>query len=228
MIDDQGEQGPKAEKSGSKRKRVPSQKLKDHFVFNLDENIILEDDPKDFMEAVNSSDADQWLQAMKEELDSINKNDVWDLVDLPKERKVIGCKWVLKKKLKVDGSLDKYKAKLVAKGFTQQPGIDFVDTYSPVAKFTSIRILMSVVAKMDLELHQLNVKMAFLNGELKEDIYMVQPDGFQVKGYAYKICKLKRSLYGLKQSSRQWYLKFHQAILEIGFEVSALDHCVYI
>uniref|UniRef100_A0A2N9EKJ9 CCHC-type domain-containing protein n=1 Tax=Fagus sylvatica TaxID=28930 RepID=A0A2N9EKJ9_FAGSY len=132
------------------------------------------------------------------------------------------------KKYKADGSLDKYKARLVAKGFTQQPGVDFVDTYSPVAKFASVRIIMVVAARLDLELHQLDVKTAFLNGDLKEEIYMDQPDGFQIKGQEGKVCRLKKSLYGLKQSSRQWYLKFHQAILDIGYEMSPLDHCVYV
>jgi hypothetical protein len=134
----------------------------------------------------------------------------------------------LKKKFKADGSLDKYKARVVAKGFTQQSGVDFIDTYSPVTKFTSVRIIMSIVTKFDLELHQLDVKTTFLNGELKEDIYMVQPEGFHVNGHEEKVYKLKRSLYGLKQSSRQWYLKFHEAIIEISFKVSPLDHYVYI
>jgi hypothetical protein len=134
----------------------------------------------------------------------------------------------LKKKFKADESLDKYKARLVTKGFTQQPGMDFIDIYSPVAKFTSVRIIMSIVAKMDLELHQLDIKTAFLNGELKVDIYMVQLEGFHVNGHEEKVYKLKRSLYRLKQSSRQWYLKFHDTIMEIGFEVSQLDYCIYI
>jgi hypothetical protein len=106
--------------------------------------------------------------------------------------------------------------------------VDFVDTYSLIAKFTSVRIIMSIVAKMDLELHQLVVKTTFLNGELKEDIYMIHPEGFEVNGQEEKIYKLKRSLYRFKQSSRQCYSKFHHAIIEIGFKVSLLDHCVYI
>ena len=97
----------------------------------------------------------------------------------------------------------------MAKGFTQQSSVDFVDTYSPVAKFASNRIIMSVVATMDLELHQLDVETTFLNGELKEDIFMLQPKGFEIKGLEDEVYKLKSSLYGLKQSFRQWYLKFH-------------------
>uniref|UniRef100_A0A2N9G0N8 CCHC-type domain-containing protein n=1 Tax=Fagus sylvatica TaxID=28930 RepID=A0A2N9G0N8_FAGSY len=146
---------------------------------------------------------------------------------LPIGRKPVGCKWVLRKKYKADGSLDKYKARLVAKRFAQQPGVDFVDT-SLVAKFALVRIIMVVAARLDLELHQLDVKTAFLNGDLKEEIYMDQPDGLQIKSQEGKVCRLKKSLYGLKQSSRQWYLKFHQVILDIGYEMSPLDHCVYV
>ena len=116
----------------------------------------------------------------------------------------------------------------MAKGFTQQPGVDYVDTYSLVVKFASIRIIMVVAARLDLELHQLNVKTAFLNGDLKKELYMDQPDGFQIKGQEGKVCRLKKSLYGLKQFSSQWYLRFHEAILDIGYEMSPLDHCVYV
>ncbi|KAM1500447.1 hypothetical protein ACFX10_023002 [Malus domestica] len=191
--------------SGSKRKREPSRRLKDHFVFNLEEvdHSVGDPDPRNYKEAMDSFESEQWQQAMNEEQDSIKKNEVWELVDLPNGRKPIGCKWVLRKKYKSDGTLDKFKARLVAKGYTQKPGIDFVDTYSPVAKFTSIRILMAIVARMDLELHQLDVKTAFLNGDLKEDIYMIQPEGYHVKGHENKVYKLRKSLYGLKQSSRQ-------------------------
>ncbi|KAM2213096.1 hypothetical protein ACFX1S_023316 [Malus domestica] len=191
--------------SGSKRKREPSRRLKDHFVFNLEEvdHSVGDPDPRNYKEAMDSFESEQWQQAMNEEQDSIKKNEVWELVDLPNGRKPIGCKWVLRKKYKLDGTLDKFKARLVAKGYTQKPGIDFVDTYSPVAKFTSIRILMAIVARMDLELHQLDVKTAFLNGDLKEDIYMIQPEGYHVKGHENKVYKLRKSLYGLKQSSRQ-------------------------
>ena len=109
-----------------------------------------------FKKAINSNDANEWIEAMNDEIDLIKNNDVWELIDLPTQRKAIGCKWVLRMKLKVDGSLDKYKARLLAER-VQQPGIDFV------AKFVSVRIIMSIIAKMDLELHQLDVKMAFLN-----------------------------------------------------------------
>ena len=121
-------------------------------------------DPVSYSQAINGHDAVNWMNAMREEIESIHKNQVWQLVDLPKDRKAIGCKWVLKKKFNSDGSLDKYKARLVAKGFTQVEGIDYDETFSPVVKFQSIRTLMAVVAYHDLELHQMDVKTAFLNG----------------------------------------------------------------
>ena len=133
-----------------------------------------------------------------EELDSIIKNDAWELVELSKNRKAIGSKWILKRKFKCDGSIEKYKARLVAKGFTQKPSIDYEETYSLAAKFTSIRILMSIVFALDLELYQMDVKTSFLNGDLKEE---------------NKVYKLKKSLYGLKQASRQRYYTFHNAIV---------------
>uniref|UniRef100_A0A2N9GRF0 CCHC-type domain-containing protein n=1 Tax=Fagus sylvatica TaxID=28930 RepID=A0A2N9GRF0_FAGSY len=129
------------------------------------------------------------------------EDDLANFAKAMESRIPVGCKWVLRKKYKANGSLDKYKARLVAKGFTQQPGVDFVDTYLPVAKFASVRIIMVVATRLDLELHQLDVKTAFLNRDLKEEIYMDQPDGFQIKGQEGKVCRLKKSLYGLKPVS---------------------------
>ena len=191
-----------ADDSGRKRQRRPSSMLKDYYLMES-KAVAIEDDPTNFVKAMESHDAEQWLKAMHEELDSISKNEVWDLTEFPTGRKPIGCKWVLRKKYKADESLDKYKARLVAKGFTQQPSVDYVDTYSPVVKFASVRIIMVVVTRLDLELYQLDVKTAFLNGDLKEEIYMDQPDVFQIKGQEGKVCRMKKSLYGLKQSSRQ-------------------------
>ena len=119
--------------------------------------------------------------------------------DLPPGCKSIGCKWVLKKKLKPDGIIDKYKARLVAKGFREKENIDFFDTFSPVTRITSIRVLISLASIHNLLIHQMDVKTAFLNGELDEEIYMDQPEGFVVHDQEHKVCKLDKSLYGLKQ-----------------------------
>uniref|UniRef100_A0A2N9F7V6 Integrase catalytic domain-containing protein n=1 Tax=Fagus sylvatica TaxID=28930 RepID=A0A2N9F7V6_FAGSY len=152
--------------------------------FEIEGNVLLcdakdVDEPASFSEALHSPDRDEWMTAMQEEMSSMDKNNVWELVDLPPGRKTIGNKWVLKVKRKADGSIDRYKARLVAKGYTQREGIDYEDTFSPVVRFASIRLILSIVAKQDLELFQMDVKTAFLNGELDEEIYMAQPAGFE-------------------------------------------------
>jgi len=150
------------------------------------------------------------------------------LVDLPSGRRSIGNKWVLKIKRKADGSIERYKARLVVKGYTQEEGIDYEDSFSPIVRITSVRLILAIVAHMDLELYQMDVKTAFLNGELNDEIYMDQPLGFETKGQERKVCKLKRFIYGLKQASRQWNIKFHQVILKDGFTMMEEDHCVYL
>ena len=186
------------------------------------------DEPNNVKEALQGPNSDKWMNAMQDELNSMYANKVWDLIDLPPGRKAIGNKWVLKVKTNADGSIERYKARLVAKGFTQEEGVDYKDTFSPVVKFNSIRLILAIVANLDLELHQMDVKTAFLNGDLSEEIYMKQPDSFVVEGQEHKVCRLKKSIYGLKQASRQWYLKFHNAITNFGFVMMHEDHCVYL
>ena len=139
----------------------------------------------------------------------------------------MGCKWIFKKKLKPDGTIDKYKARLVAKGYTQKEGEDFFDTYSPVARLTTIRALISLAASYGLIIHQMDVKTAFLNGELDEEIYMDQPDGFVVKDQESKVCKLLMPLYGLKQVPKRWHEKFDRTLTSAGFIINESDRCVY-
>ena len=161
-------------------------------------------------------------------MNSMKSYKVWDLIDLSPRRKTVGNKWVLNIKHKVDGTIDIYKARLVAKGYTQQERIDYEETFSPVVRFASIRLILAIIARMDLELYQIDVKTTFLNGELDEEIYMDQSLDFKLKGQERKVFKLKGSIYGLKQASRQWNLKFHQAMLEDGFKMMEEYHCVYI
>ncbi|KAL0329751.1 UNVERIFIED_CONTAM: Retrovirus-related Pol polyprotein from transposon TNT 1-94 [Sesamum radiatum] len=139
---------------------------------------LLENEPRTINEALSSPEAPFWKEAINNEIESIMQNHTWELVDLPSGNKPLGCKWILKRKYKADGSIDKYKARLVAKGFIKKEGLDFFDTYSPVTRITSIRVLIAVAALYDLEIHQMDVKTAFLNGELDEEIYMEQPEGF--------------------------------------------------
>ena len=136
--------------------------------------------------------------AMKEEIDFLEKNKTWELVELPKDRKMVGCKWVFKSKKGVDGKVERYKAGLVAKGYSQMEGIDYHEIFSLVVKLVSIRIVLALVALLDLELEKLDVKTTFLHGDLDEDIYMEQPKGFLQHQKGRLVCKLKKSLYGLK------------------------------
>ena len=129
---------------------------------------ITDDDPRNVKEAVNSEDSDLWKKAMDEEMDSLDKNEAWKLVQLPAGRKAVGSKWLCKKKFNAEGKVDKYKARLVAKGYSQVEGIDFGEIFSPIAKLTSIRFLLSIVAAFDLEVEQMDVKTVFLHGYLEE------------------------------------------------------------
>jgi transposase InsO family protein len=187
----------------------------------------VDDDPVTYAKAMSRDDHGQWQAAMESELDSIHRTGTWTLTDLPKGRQPIGCKWVYKIKRKADGSVDRYKARLVAKGFSQKEGVDYKETFAPVAKFTSIRLLLALAAREDYEIHQMDVKTAFLHGDLDVDIYMRQPEGFVEPGKERLVCHLKKSLYGLKQASRAWYHKIDAALSILGFTALASDHCIY-
>ena len=159
--------------------------------------------------------------------ESMYSNYVWELVDLPESVRPIGCKWIYKKKRGVDGKVETFKARLVSKGYTQKEGVDYEETFSPVAMLKSIRIILSITAALDYEMWQMDVKTAFLNGYLDESIYMMQPEGFIVEGQEQKVCKLLRSIYGLKQASRSWNLRFDETIKTFGFEQNVDEPCVY-
>ena len=167
------------------------------------------DEPKNYQEAMKSPTFEEWKLAMQDKIESMRKNQVWDLIDLPHGRRTIENKWVLKVKRNAEGFIDRYKARLVA-------------------RFASIRLILAILAHLDLELYQMMWRQHFSNEELDEKIYMDQLVGFIANGEERKVYKLWRSIYGLKQSSRQWYFKFHRAVTSNGFMMIEEDHCVYV
>ena len=163
---------------------------------------------------------------MYEEMRALEKNATWEKVKLPEGKTVVGCKWVFNVKYNLDGSVERYKARLVAKGFTQTYGVDYSETFSPVAKLNTVRVLLSVAANLDWPLNQLDVKNAFLNGDLEEEVYMEPPPGFN-KEFGTKVCKLKRSLYGLKQSPRAWFERLTKFLKGQGYNQGQSDHTLF-
>ncbi|WJZ98853.1 hypothetical protein VitviT2T_017352 [Vitis vinifera] len=182
-------------------------------------------EPAEFEEAEKD---DKWIEAMKEELRMIEKNDTWELVDRPQHRKVIGVKWVYRTKLNADGSVNKYKARLVVKGYSQVFGVDFSETFARVARLDTIRMLLALTAQKGWKTYQLDVKSAFLNGYLQEEIYVEQPEGFQVKGQEEKVYLLKKALYGLKQAPRAWYSRIDEHLQSLGFVKSPSEATLYV
>lgn len=195
------------------------------------ERVSLADDaqnePMTYDEAVRGKDKAKWLHAMEKEIESLRINDVWDLVELPAGRKVVGSKWVYKIKRDADGNTERYKARLVARGFTQKFGEDYDQTFSPVVRFESFRALMALAAKYGLKLHQMDVTTAFLHGVLEEEVYLKQPAGFVQSGKEHLVCRLKRSLYGLKQSPRCWNAALDEKLVTMGFRQTGADPCLY-
>ena len=180
-----------------------------------------------YEDVIRSKDSEKWLKAMNDEIKSIKMHDTWEICKLPKGKKSIKCRWLFKIKRNPDNTISKYKARLCAKGFTQKYGVDYFDIFAPVIKLTTMRIALATAAKLDLEMRQCDVMTAFLNGELDEEIYMDQPEGFEVKGHEDKVCKLKKSLYGTKQAARQWNVKINQKLKEFGLTRSNSYPCLY-
>ena len=180
--------------------------------------------PKTVTEALNHPG---WKNAMLEEICALEDNHTWKLVDLPQGKKVVGCKWVFAVKVNPDGSVARLKARLVARGYAQTYGVDYSDTFSPVAKLNSVRLFISIAASQQWMIHQLDIKNAFLHGDLEEEVYLEQPPGFVAQGEYGKVCRLKKALYGLKQSPRAWFGKFSKEIQAFGMNKSEKDHSVF-
>ena len=183
--------------------------------------------PTSYQEATAGPNKEHWKAAMQTEMMSLKENDVWDLVKLPADKKVVGSKWVYKVKTGADGSVQRYKARLVAQGFTQKYGTDFDETFCPVVRQESLRLLMALSVQHGLTLHQFDVTTAFLNGTLDEEVYMQQPQGFTCQGKEELVCKLKKSIYGLKQSPRCWNSTLDAYLKKLGFVQTASDPCIY-
>lgn len=203
-------------------------------------------------DALSGPDRAAWIEAIYSEFRSLIENDTWDIVDKPPDRKVIGCRVVLRNKLEADGSLGRRKARVVAKGYAQRPGVDFRETFAPVARMGSFRLLIALAAKHDLHISQLDVETAFLNGKMDVEVLMDMPDmlasmlermiadksnpNVSVRARAMldkvrdgnAVCKLKRSLYGLRQSGRQWYQELDQCLKKIGLNPTNADPCIYV
>ncbi|GJS90793.1 retrotransposon protein, putative, ty1-copia subclass [Tanacetum coccineum] len=185
-------------------------------------------EPANYKATLLDPESDKWLNAINVEMQSMKDNEVWELVELPPSAKTVGHKWLFKKKTDMDGAVHTYNARLVAKGFTQTPRIDYEETFSPAADIRAIRILIAIATFYDYEIWQMDVKTSFLNGYLNEEVYMEQPEGFVSQKFPNRVCKLKRSIYGLKQASRQWNKRFDDEIKKFRFSQNQDEPCVYV
>lgn len=185
-------------------------------------------DPSTVEEAMQSSNANDWRKAMREEYESLMRKSTWELVERPDGKNTVGCKWVFVTKRDPSGNIVKHKARLVAQGFSQKFRIDYNETYSPVVRFTAIRMLFAVAAVRKMLVNHIDIVSAYLNGELKEEVYMRQPPMFIDQNIPNGVCKLKKSIYGLKQAGRDWYRKINQILLDLNFVRCKTDSCLYV
>jgi hypothetical protein len=185
---------------------------------------LLEEEPTCFEEDIQRK---EWADAMTKEYQSIMKNEVWEIVPRPKNKDVVSSRWIFKIKHATDGSIEKYKARFVAHGFSQKEGIDYEETFSPVARYTSIGTIIALAAKMKWKLHQMDMKTTFLNGVIEEEVYIEQPQGFEVEDRKSHVCRLKKSLYGLKQAPRAWYGRIDSFLTSLGFTKSKANSNFY-
>jgi hypothetical protein len=182
-------------------------------------------EPKDIGHALSDHN---WVNLMHEELENFERNQVWELVDPPPRCKPIGTKWVWKNKEGEKGEVVRNKSRLVAQGFSQNQGIDYEETFAPVARLEAIRILLAFSVAKKFKLHQMDVKSAFLNGVLEEKVYGRQPPGFESEKYPHRVYKLRKALYGLKQAPRSWYGRLRGFLFERGFEMGKVDQTLFL
>ena len=182
-------------------------------------------EPKTFTEALNSNEADQWKRAMDEEMSCLRKNETWTLSELPEGKSAIGCKWVYKTKTDEEGNVVRYKARLVAQGYSQKYGDDYDEVFAPVARPTTFRTMLTVAGHKGMIVKHYDIEAAYLNGELSHEVYMLQPDGYRDGDNL--VCKLQKSLYGLKQGANEWNKKLHNVLSVNDFVRSENDPCLY-
>jgi hypothetical protein len=185
---------------------------------------LLDEEPTCFEKSIQKK---EWADAMTEEYQSIIKNDVWEIVPRPKSKDWVSSKWLFKIKHAADESIDKYKERFFARGFSQKEGIDYEETFAHVARYTSIRTIIALAAKMKWKLHQMDVKTTFLNSVIEEEVYIEQPQGFEVEDKKSHVCRLKKVLYGLKQDPRAWYGHIDSFMTSLGFTKSNADSNLY-
>jgi hypothetical protein len=185
---------------------------------------ILDTEPQIFAQAV---DQQVWREAMLEEYDSTMCNDVWEVVPRPVGKSVVTSRWFYKTKYAADGSIEKHKARFVARRFSQIEGVDYDETFALVARYTSIRSIIAIAAEMGWRIHKMDVKTAFLNDFIEEEVYIEKPQGFEVSERESHVCLLRKALYGLKQASRAWYSRIDTYLLQMGFEKSDVDPNLY-
>ena len=171
-------------------------------------------DPRYFEEVVKEK---KWCKAMDEEIDAIERNETWEVTVLPPKKQVTGVKWVYNTKCNAQSKIDRHKARLVVKGYKRQYGRDYDETYAPVARMDTVRTIIAIAAQYKWKVYQMDVKSAFLNGVLKEEVYVEQPPGYEVVGEEKKVYRLKRSLYGLKQAPRAWYSRIDSYLMSNDF-----------
>jgi len=181
--------------------------------------------PKTFRDALADPN---WRAAMEEEHAALLQNQTWDLVPRPRHANIVTGKWIFKHKFLADGSLERYKARWVLRGFTQRPGVDFAETFSPVVKPATVRKVLSLALSRKWPVHQLDVKNAFLHGTLTETVFAAQPSGFEDPAHPDFVCRLNKSLYGLKQAPRAWYSRFATHLVSLGFVEAKSDTSLFI
>jgi hypothetical protein len=185
---------------------------------------LLDEEPTYFEEAIQKK---EWADAMTEEYRSIMKNEVREILPISKNKDGVSYRWLFKIKHVADGSIEKYKARSIARGFSQKEGIDYEETFAPVARYTSIRTIIALATKMKWKLHQMDVKTAFLNGVIEEEVYIEKPQGFEVEERKSYVCRLKKAFYGLKQAPRAWYGRIDSFLTSLGFTKSKADSNIY-